>query len=149
MSFIIIAIIWFASSMVPVFVGFLMCFPIIFTNVYEGVKNVDNKLLEMSKVYNIKKLRVVRNIYIPSLIPYILAGMTTALGIGWKATVAAEVLSHPKYAIGTHLYDAKVYLESAELFAWTIVVIGLSFIFEYVIKMLFRKKIKERTSKGI
>lgn len=138
MSFIIIAIIWFDSNFVPIFVGFLMCFPIIWGNVVEGVGEIDQKLLQMSKVYNINKLRVLRYIYIPSLVPYIVAGMTTALGIGWKATVAAEVLSHPKYAIGTHLYDAKVYLESTQLFAWTIVVIALSFFFEYIIKSLLK-----------
>jgi NitT/TauT family transport system permease protein len=138
-SIIIIALVWFKSSTVPVFIAFLMCFPIIWTNVIEGLKNVDDDLLEMAQVYGINKKRRIKEIYLPSLIPYIIAGMTTALGIGWKVTVAAEVLSHPKFSIGTYLYESKVYLNTPQLFAWTLVIILLSFIFENFIKSLSTK----------
>lgn len=141
-SIIIIAIIWFKSNNVPIFISFLMCFPIIWTNVVEGIKNVDIKLIEMTKIYKIKKYRVITSLYIPSIIPYLTSGMSTALGIGWKVTVAAEVLSLPKFAIGTHLYDSKVYIEIPYLFAWTIVVVMLSFLFEN----FFRKMMKRFTT---
>lgn len=130
MSFIIIALIWFSSTNVPIFICFLMCFPIIYTNVIEGIRNVDGKLLEMATMFRVRKMTIIKNIYIPSIKPYILAASLTALGLGWKVSVAAEVLSHPRFAIGSNLYSAKVYLDSAELFAWTIVVILLSLFLE-------------------
>lgn len=139
MSFIIIALIWFKSSNVPIFICFLMCFPIIWTSVVKGIHNVDNKLIEMARLYEVKKLDVLRGIYIPSIIPYVTTGMITALGLGWKVTVASEVLSSPKFSIGSKLYDAKVYLESEQLFAWTIVVIIFSMIFEYAFNYLIMK----------
>lgn len=139
MSLIIIALIWFQSGQVPIFVCFLMCFPIIWTNVVEGIRQVDHRLLEMARVYRVKGGLVLKEIYIPSLGPYLVAGITTALGLGWKVTVAAEVLSNPKYSIGGHLYSAKVYLESPELFAWTLVVILLSFAFEQLFKKTLGK----------
>ena len=139
MSVIIIALIWFKSGLVPVFVCFLMCFPIIWTNTVEGIHEVDEKLLQMAGVYRVNKGEILRGIYVPSLTPYLRAGIITALGLGWKVTVAAEVLSSPKYSIGGNLHGAKVYLESSELFAWTLVVVVLSFLFEY----LFKRYIKD------
>lgn len=138
MSIIIIAIMWFKDTDVPVFVAFLMCFPIIWTNTVSGIRSTDIKLLQMCEVYKIKKLRVIRAVYLNSSLPYIKAGMISALGIGWKVTSAAEVLSLPKYSIGRFLYDSKVYLEIPELFAWTIIIISLSFLFEKILKYIFK-----------
>lgn len=139
-SFIIIALIWFEAGNVPIFICFLMCFPVIWTNVVQGIRGVDGNLLEMAKIYNVKKSLVIRDIYVPSITPYISAGITMSLGLGWKVTVAAEVLSSPKFAIGMHLYNAKVYLETPEVFAWTGVVILLSFGFEYLFKSMIKKR---------
>lgn len=139
LSFIIIALIWFSSSNVPIFICFLMCFPVIWLNVVTGIRNVDEKLLEMAKVYRVRKSTVLRKIYLPSIMPYFSAASITCLGLGWKVSVAAEVLSHPKNAIGSHLYSAKVYLDSSDLFAWTVVVILLSLLFESIFAQLIRK----------
>ena len=139
MSFIIIALIWFKSSNVPIFICFLMCVPIIWTNVIHGINEVDDKLIKMAKLYKVKKIYMIKDIFIPSMKPYLFAGCITALGLGWKVTVAAEVLSTPKYSIGTHLYNAKVYLDTESLFAWTIVVIILSLFFEKILLKLIRK----------
>lgn len=143
LSFIIIALLWFSSSNVPIFICFLMCFPVIWTNVLTGIENVDKKLLEMGKIYNVKKVFIIKKIYLPSVLPYFSAACITCLGLGWKVSVAAEVLSHPKKSIGSNLYSAKVYLDSAELFAWTLVVILLSIVFE----MLFARLVKGRGMK--
>ena len=56
------------------------------------------------------------------------------MGIGWKVSVASEVLSTPNYSIGLNLLNAKTTLETSELFAWTIVIVILSFIFEKIFK---------------
>lgn len=137
MSIIIIAIMWFKDTNVPVFVAFLMCFPIIWTNTISGIKSTDVKLLQMCKIYNIKKINIIKSVYFYSALPYIKASMISALGIGWKVTSAAEVLSLPKYSIGSYLYDSKVYLEIPYLFAWTVIIIFLSHLFESLLKYLF------------
>ncbi|MEA5094802.1 Bicarbonate transport system permease protein CmpB [bioreactor metagenome] len=138
MSIIIIAIMWFKDTNVPVFVAFLMCFPIIWTNTIQGIDSADNKLLQMCKIYNIKKIRVIKSVYFYSALPYIKAGMVSALGISWKVTSAAEVLSLPKYSIGRFLYDSKVYLEIPDLFAWTIIIVLLSILFEKLLNIIFK-----------
>ena len=131
-SIIIIAIIWFRSTNVPIFAGFLMCFPLIFTSSVAGIRNTDEKLLEMCRIYRVRKADVVRSVYFRSAVPYINAGLVSSLGIAWKAIAAAEVLALPRYSIGFHLYQSKTWLDPASLFAWTIVIIALSYLFEFL-----------------
>ena len=80
--------------------------------------------------------------YVPSVAPYFNAGVETGLGLAWKAGVAAEVLCHPKWGIGTQVYLSKLNLETPDLFAWTVVVIALSFLVESVLVRLLRKAVK-------
>jgi NitT/TauT family transport system permease protein len=114
-----------------------MCFPIIWTSTVTAIKNTDKGLLQMCKIYKINGFRVLKSIYLYSSLPHLRSGMISTLGIGWKVTSAAEVLSLPKYAIGSQLYDSKVYLDINGLFAWTIIIIILSFLFEMMLVKIF------------
>ncbi len=129
-SIIILAILWLKSSDVPIFATFLMCFPVIFTNVATGIKNTDKKILEMCKVYKLDKLEVIKSVYFPSILPYMHSAIISSIGIAWKASSAAEVLSMPKYSIGNYLFYAKANLEPTVLFSWTIIIVVLSYILE-------------------
>ncbi|MCR1933290.1 ABC transporter permease [Clostridium tepidum] len=139
MSIIIIALVWFKSSYVAIFTSILMCFPIIYTNVLVGIKSVDKNLIEMANLYKVKNKYILTDIYIPAIKPYTISGILMCLGIGWKVSVASEVLSTPKYSIGLNLLNAKATLATEELFSWTIVVILLSLIFENMFKYYVKK----------
>jgi NitT/TauT family transport system permease protein len=145
MSIILIALIWFKSNNVPVFASFLMSFPIICTNVKEGINNIDRKLLDMANIYKIKKRRIITEMYLPSIMPFLIAAISTSFGIGWKVVIAAEVLSQPKYAIGTSLQNSKLYLNIDEVFAWTIVAILIGYLFEKIIRQIEKKALKWKT----
>ncbi|MHC6180409.1 ABC transporter permease [Clostridium sp. JNZ X4-2] len=134
MSIIIIALIWFTSSYVVIFTAVLICFPIVYTNVIQGIKSVDEKLIQMANIYKVKKKYLLKDIYLPGIKNYIVSGILMCLGIGWKVSVASEVLSTPNYSIGLNLLNSKTTLETQELFAWTIVVVILSFMFEKIFK---------------
>jgi len=141
-TIILIALIWFKANNVPVFASFLMAFPIICTNVIEGIDSIDQKILEMAKIFRIKKSRVIGEIYIPSLIPFLTAAVSTSFGIGWKVVIAAEVLSQPKYAIGTSLQTSKIYLNINDVFAWTIYAILIGYVIERIIRLAESKTVK-------
>ena len=141
-SFIILALVWLKRDNISVFICFLMVLPIVWANVTQGIVSTDKKLIEMAKVYSFSKGKLLRLVYIPSVMPSFATGVTTALGLAWKAGIAAEVLSTPKGYIGTELYNSKVYLETADLFAWTVVVIVLSFILEKLVVKLLEKLLK-------
>lgn len=135
-SFILLALFWFTTNQVPVFVSVLMTLPVLTSAVAAGIKNTDKKLLQMANSYNLTKKQVLKNIYIPSTKPYLFSGALSAFGLSWKVVVASEVLSLPKYAAGTALYTAKVHLETADVFAISIVIILLSFLFEQLAKKM-------------
>lgn len=129
-SFIILALVWMEKSAVPVFISFLMVLPLVWANLTAAIRETDAQLLEMARTYHFSRKNILRYIYIPSVLPALLSALTTAIGFAWKAGIAAEVISTPKDSIGAQLYNAKVYLETVDLFAWTLVVILLSLLFE-------------------
>ncbi len=145
-SFIILIWVFISSSITPVVISALMVFPIVFANVYQGVKSVDRNLVEVSKIYKIKRKKLISTFYIPSIMPYFSSALLSSIGLGWKAGIAAEVLCTPKLSIGLKIFEAKTYLENVELFAWTLSVIVISLIFEILItkllKILLKKFIK-------
>ncbi len=123
---ILIALFWFRSDAVPVFVAFLSVFPIIYGNVTEGIRAVEPGWIEMAQVYRVSRRRVLLSVYLPAIFPYLLAGAATGLGLTWKVVVAAEVISQPLRAMGTGMQEAKAQLEISTVFAWTFVTILLS-----------------------
>lgn len=141
-SFIILCLIWLDSSSLSVFVCFLMVVPIIYTNVLKGILETDKKLIEMADIFQMNGFKRVIYIYLPQVKPYIISACSMALGISWKSGVAAEVIGVPAGSIGEKLYDAKIYFNSADLFAWTVVIIIISVVFEKLFLMLLKRAYK-------
>ena len=125
-SFIILALIWIGSTNLAVFIAFVMVFPILYTNVISGIRATDGELLEMARVFRLPPMRRIRYVYLPQVMPYFRAGCTVGLGLCWKAGVAAEVIGMPVGSIGERLQQAKVYLDTPDLLAWTVVIVCLS-----------------------
>ena len=129
-SFIILALVWLGRSVVPAVIAGLMVLPVVWANVTAGLNSVDRQLLELAAVYRLPRLRVLRRIVWPAVLPHLRAALRSALGLGWKAGIAAEVLTVPPYSIGKKIYESKIYLETSELFAWTAAVVCISFLIE-------------------
>jgi len=136
MSIIILALVWLKTGLVPVFVCIILCFPIFYTNILNGINSIDIKLIELCDVYHIKKKHRFFNIIIPSIKPYILSALMVCIGLSWKSTIAAEVLSAPAASMGYQLYTTKIYLDIPDLFAWTIVVVVFSMAIEHLLRRL-------------
>ena len=137
-SFVILALIWMGSKWLSVFISFLIVFPIIYTNTISGLSSTDVKLLEMAKVFRMKKWHRAVAIYKPALMPYIINSCKVALGMAWKSGIAAEVIGVPEFSIGEKLYVSKIYLDTAGLFAWTLVIVLLSVVTEKLLLALLR-----------
>lgn len=129
-SFIILALVWLDARSLSLFISALMVFPPVYLNVLEGLRRTDKKLLELARVYRIPRRRRIWGIYLPQVLPYFRSASSLALGLCWKAGVAAEVIGLPAGTIGERLYTAKVYLQTPDLFAWTAVILFLAAAFE-------------------
>ncbi|MGE5381776.1 MAG: ABC transporter permease [Methylocystaceae bacterium] len=136
MSVVILAIIWTNSDLVPVMVCLLIAFPILYGNVVEGIRNVDNQLVQMASVYKVRRRRLFFELYLPSMVPFMVAGASNAMGITWKVIIAAEVLCQPLQAVGTQMMWAKMNLDTPRVLAWTVVLVTVSYLFEFAMRSL-------------
>jgi NitT/TauT family transport system permease protein len=140
-ALILLALIWLTPGTVPVFIAMLTMFPFICTNVMDGIKSVDHDLVEMATFYRIGRFRIITELYIPAIMPFIISGASSAMGIGWRAVITGEVLSQPKYGIGTLMQGAQTFLKIDAVIAWTILAVLISYGFEKAIRWCERKLI--------
>lgn len=138
-SFIILAFLWFESATLPMFIAMLMVLPVVWQNVQEGLTRIDKRQTEMARVFRLGRAKSFMNITVPSVMPYFVSGCISGLGFAWKAGVAAEVICKPKNFIGTNLYNAKLYIDTPAIFAWTAVIVILSMIIEHLMVFALKK----------
>ena len=129
-SFVIMLLIWVGNQMLTVYLSFLIVLPLIYTNTLTGFLNVDQEMLEMAETFRLSRWKKFLYIYRPAFMPFLMSGCKISLGMSWKSGIMAEVLATPKPSIGREMYAAKSYLQTANLLAWTVVVIVLSMLFE-------------------
>lgn len=150
--FVVLFLIWWGSDALSVLVSFLMVFTAVYFSTLEGLKAVSKDMLEMAKVFRLPTAAKVFYLYRPTLKPFLLGSLKTALGLAWKSGVAAEVIGLPAYSIGEKLYLSKISLDTAGIFAWTAVVCGLSVGFEnfvlFLVKKAFEVSVPRKASKG-
>ncbi len=125
-SFIILVLIWFPSEKLSSVISFLMVLPVIYTNTQNGIMSMKKELGEMAETFRIPLYRRIGCVYIPQIMPDFRAGCEISLGLCWKSGIAAEVIGMPDGSIGEALQQAKVYLNTPDLFAWTVVIVILS-----------------------
>jgi len=129
-SFILLALFWFTSSTVPVFVSVLMTLPVMITSVSSGFRKQDMRLSAMARLYGFTRMQQFRWITVPAVMPYFLTGAVSCFGLTWKVVAAGEVLCLPKHGTGTLMQTAQVHLETQQVLAVTIVLVFLSFVLE-------------------
>lgn len=139
-SFVILVLLWMTVDVTPLFIGFLAVMPLIWQDVQQGIRQTPRSLLEMAVSYRLSASKRLFYIYLPSVGPYFYAACANGIGIAWKACVAAEVIARPMHSVGKNLQDAKVYLMTDELLAWTVTVIALSMMLEWGIRRMIRSK---------
>lgn len=133
-SFIILILIWIPSRKLSIAIAALMVYPIYYDNLRTGIDAISPKLKQMKTVYQLDN----KTFYFSQLIPYFQSATTLAISLSFKSGIAAEVIGLPKNSIGEQLYNAKVYFDTPSLFAWTIVIILLSFFLQKALNKLFQ-----------
>lgn len=138
-SFIILSLFWFPLRGVSIFVVFLIVFPVVYGHALSAWKGLDPAMKEVSQVFALKPFMYLRAIVMDQIQDALAAGLRTGLGMAWKAGVAAEVISMAGKSIGGAIYDSKVYLEMADLFAWTLWLVVMSAASEKLLTILWKK----------
>ena len=146
---IFLLLLFMGRDTVPLFIAFAMALPIVWSNVREGLLSLDPALFEMAAVFRVPTKRRFSAIVLPSVLPYLLAACRAAFGLAFKAGVAAEVLAVPERSLGRAIYESKLYLQTEELFAYTLTVVLLSVVIERLVRLLLPKKCPHKGENGI
>lgn len=135
---IVLLLLWVGSAEVSRVAVFLAVFPALFAATEEALFDQDTKLQELWGVFGVRRWRRVLADTWQQVLPVLVGTCKNACGMAWKAGVAAEVIGNPMGSLGQHVSQSRVLLETADLFAWTLVILGLSWVFEQVFLALLR-----------
>ena len=130
-SFIILLLISLQSrENLAAIICFMMSLPVLYANMLAGLYSIDPKMLEMARIFGISRSKKFAYLYTYKVLPFFSTGSKVALGLSWKAGVAAELIGLVQNTIGNELYLAKLYLMMDQVFAWTAVIVILSITLE-------------------
>lgn len=137
-SFIVILWIMMSGSALAIFIAFLMVMPLIWQNLMDGYAAIDTGLTEVADVFGFSYAKRLRLLVFPTLIKYLVPALITSVGLAWKSEIAAEIIAYTKNSIGYMINNAKTDFDTPRVFAWTIIIIVMSILLEFVTKMMMR-----------
>lgn len=138
-AFVILALLWTGSANLSVLISFIVVYPAVHAGTKTGLAGTDQKLLEMARIFRVPLHRKIIRIYRAGVCPHLLGICQSAAGMAFKSGIAAEVIGVPTGSVGEAFYQAKLYLSTPELFAWTFTVLLLSAAFEKIFLAALKK----------
>lgn len=138
MSIILLTFAWFPKEVRPVFIGFLVCFPLLYESFHNTLVGVDKKLVDMSKVYGVSTKNKIKYLYLPLTREGFFSGAKSGISLNLKVVISAEVMVNTVKSLGWYMRVAQLDTAIASLFAWTICALILSFLFEALVSLLTR-----------
>lgn len=129
---VVLLLIWFGSRNISAIAVALAALPGVYFGVLHGLVQADSGMQRLFIDFDAPRaVRFLAQTW-PAVLPYLRAASQTVLGMSWKAGIAAELIGVPTGSMGERIYQAKLLLETADLFAWTITVVALSWLFEHL-----------------
>jgi ABC-type nitrate/sulfonate/bicarbonate transport system permease component len=128
---VLVFVVWFGlSDVTPVLAISAAVIPFFMINIWEGVKELDESLVEMGMIYTRNKLRILRKIIMPMLYPYAFSAFKTSFEVAWKVVILGEVFGAAS-GIGYMLWIAHEVYAIEYVFAWTLCCAVIIIIFDY------------------
>ena len=132
-SFIIILIIMLGHESSSIVVSFFIMFPILYEGFYNSYNAVSSDLRDEIKMISTVNWVVIKKIYIPIMMPYIITTLLQSVSLGIKSLIMAELITQPKYSIGKELLQYRNALDMSGILAWTIILIIIMIVFELLL----------------
>ena len=137
---ILVTMILFPSTVVPVVVAFLVVFPVIFSKLKRELEHSGN-LLAVCDVYGVSAAKRVKYVFFPILRDEAMSIVGDELPLCIKVVIAGEVLAYPRSGIGSDMYVGKVNFDTAQIVALTLLTLIVCFTISGVVAVIKRKKI--------
>ena len=135
---VVLLLIWLGSARVSIAAVFLMALPGVYFSLFEGLAQVNGSLEEMFRLHGVRGWRLFCAHTWREVLPFVLSCARAVIGMGWKAGVAAELIGMAAGTVGERIYQAKLLIETADLLAWTVLVVAASWACERVLVWLLR-----------
>ena len=139
MILVLLALIWFDKDKAPFVVGFAIVFPILYEGIFNSLKDIDKKILDMCRIYKVSQREKIKKIYIPVIKFHIMGILISTFSLAFKVVIAGEVHGQPKYGIGAAVQIEKVNFNTVRIFAWIVIIAFISILFEYANKCLQKR----------
>ncbi len=137
-SFIVLAYVWFSASSLSAFIAFLIVLPTVYTGILSAIKSTPKDRKEMTELFEVSFPRRLLTVYLPHMRPYVLSACALSAGLAWKSGVAAEIITMPSDSMGNLIYYAKLWLETVDLYTYTVLIVFFSILFEKLFCLLVR-----------
>lgn len=141
-SIILIALIWLGNEKSIYLIANLVIIPILYETFFYHLKNIDPKLIDVSKVYQFDYIKKVRFLYYYPLLEGLMVSLKQTFGLCFKVIVMAEVIGQSQRGIGAQIQNEKVNLEMVGVFSWTIILIMVVLVIDLVLDNIAKKVIK-------
>lgn len=125
-SFVIVVLLWLPSRYLSLVISCIMALPLVFEHTLLALHTLDQDLMEMAYVFQIPFQQRFVGMYLPHALPHMRAMLNVCIGLSWKSGIAAELIGIVHMTIGAELYQAKMLLDAASVFAWTVALVLLS-----------------------
>ena len=135
---VVLLLIWLGSARVSIAAVFLMALPGVYFSLVEGLAQVDKPLEQMFRLHGVRSWRLFFAHTWREVLPFVLSCARAVIGMSWKAGVAAELIGMAAGTVGERIYQAKLLIETADLLAWTVLVVAASWACERVLVWLLR-----------
>lgn len=135
---VVLLLIWLGSARVSIAAVFLMALPGVYFSLAEGLAQVNKPLEQMFRLHDVRGWRLFCAHTWREVLPFVLSCARAVIGMSWKAGVAAELIGMAAGTVGERIYQAKLLIETADLLAWTVLVVAASWACERVLVWLLR-----------
>jgi NitT/TauT family transport system permease protein len=144
-SVILLVLFWLSADAAPLFIAFLRLFPSLYAAIYGAFVSVSPELIEMSRLYGVRKRDRVTRLYIPSVLPTVFTASKSGISLNLKIVIASEALAETRLSMGVMMQVSQIYLDMPGLMAWTVAAVLLSYLLEGAVllsaKLLLRRRV--------
>jgi len=139
MVLVVLSLVWFDKDKTPFVVGFAITFPILYEGIRNGLMQIDKKITDMTKIYEVSLKDKIKKIYFPVMKFYFMSIFVSTFSLTFKTVIAGEVHGQPKFGIGSQIQLEKVNFNVSGIFAWIVIIVIISLVLEMINK-LFKEK---------
>jgi NitT/TauT family transport system permease protein len=124
----------------PVFAVGLISMPYVAINVAEGVRGVDRGLINMSKAYHRSERQIFKHVVVPSVMPFVFAGVRLSFSLAWKVGTLTEVFGSSQ-GIGFQIRRNYQLFNMPAVIAWVLLFCAFMLLFERLVLVRLERRL--------